>query len=1225
MSSKETRKLCDVFRKRLRTSLCCSGSARMAITFLALLSLFLFLDWWLHLGPVIRLALLLIFLGALGSVAWFTMLLPLRRKWSDRHILSYMDSVLPEEDAVALEYYELMDQEGIQEVESEVGRSLTERAKENVRPLVQKAEKVGFLHLRSVKRWSVGAAVLALVFIAVAIPLQHYLLVGVTRFFNPFSMARWPHKTTITLQAPETGWTIPQFESLTVNAELSGVVPPDATLAYKGESAGYWIKEKLNVGEDDTVEYVFEEVGEPLEFYIEGGDFKTFPQKIDIIQRPYIKDITVQYDFPTYAGIPNKKERGGEIYGLEGTTVRMEFSMSMALDKALFIMEEEEPEALEKKNDTLFEKTMILEKDGVYKIQLYEKNGFREARPEEYNIRVIPDNPPEVQMLDPGRDIVATRRASIDIQFEASDDFGLDRVAFVYQVAGKKEKVLSDKITGPIPQSGRSSRGKFTWNLKDAELPESGLLTYHVAVQDINPTGRGKVKSSEYRVNLLKPSEFHRRAIEQTKRLETEARIAWENQLAAWDAAGEWKEKGTGKEDDELWLELNDRQGMAIRAARAVRMQLADLTEKYTRNDMSKEFMSVRLGGIKDAINHVTSEIHPSIDRAVKGTRPQTAADSIEGKLKQTRESAVSKFMDEQKRAVLYMEQMLKNLFDWRDLQVTVVRSTLLHEEQQQVMKETEEVAPNFIGLEIEDISDEDQDLLLTLGKRQQTIFDVETELENQLTYLKFKAGKQNRGTIQRPLETAYKVLRDRRVNDNLKKSAQMIRNNQPYQIIRNQKDALRALDIVKGGLIMAGQKVEPDPEIKLAMTPNRDLGEIEVGTEAEMARTEPEKDEEDAEEVEGRAAQMPSAEELLAALPTGSDVLSQAMNIAYELQDSVHARTEYLSKNSSEKEMPRYVRLKKGIIGRYQSSAIEALDRAIKSAKEKEESDFVPVALGLVRQEFLQSDKLVDNGVYESGVQQLQADSIETIKDLMQYLSLREMVDNMAAENRKRKGEDPFGRKYLFRDDDLDNAVEIIEKVGEARILQRDILKTVSRFVEHKTDNKLLESMEKSNRERAAKVVAFVRSRVGDAGKRMEKFSEDVAARVQATVGKRLKEIELREDVGSKKIEKEDVDSMRENAELMAASIQNFRRLLEERVAPPEEVIVAEAEPEQISAEEFMEQRSAENMLELAKKDERLPEDVRRIMISSLEKGFSEEYRDLLSSYFYAVLKEEE
>ena len=94
----------------------------------------------------------------------------------------------------------------------------------------------------------------------------------------------------------------------------------------------------------------------------------------------------------------------------------------------------------------------------------------------------------------------------------------------------------------------------------------------------------------------------------------------------------------------------------------------------------------------------------------------------------------------------------------------------------------------------------------------------------------------------------------------------------------------------------------------------------------------------------------------------------------------------------------------------------------------------------------------------------------------------------------------------------------------------------------------------------------------------------------------------------------------------MMAALIQSFRRLIQERVTPQDEAIAAvEDEPDQITAEEFRKQRSAENMLILARNDKRLPQEVRDIMVSSLEKGFPEEYKDLLSSYYYAVLKEEE
>ena len=45
-------------------------------------------------------------------------------------------------------------------------------------------------------------------------------------------------------------------------------------------------------------------------------------------------------------------------------------------------------------------------------------------------IRVIPDNLPEVELLAPGRDMVATRNYAVEIALKARDDFGLPTTAF---------------------------------------------------------------------------------------------------------------------------------------------------------------------------------------------------------------------------------------------------------------------------------------------------------------------------------------------------------------------------------------------------------------------------------------------------------------------------------------------------------------------------------------------------------------------------------------------------------------------------------------------------------------------------------------------------------------------------------------------------------------------------------------------------------------------------
>ncbi len=60
------------------------------------------------------------------------------------------------------------------------------------------------------------------------------------------------------------------------------------------------------------------------------------------------------------------------------------------------------------------------------------------------------------------------------------------------------------------------------------------------------------------------------------------------------------------------------------------------------------------------------------------------------------------------------------------------------------------------------------------------------------------------------------------------------------------------------------------------------------------------------------------------------SDPITMAINVAWEAQDAVRARTEYLHKNSAG-EMPRYVTMKQGILLEKQAMAIRVLDLALR------------------------------------------------------------------------------------------------------------------------------------------------------------------------------------------------------------------------------------------------------------------------------------------------------
>ena len=72
-----------------------------------------------------------------------------------------------------------------------------------------------------------------------------------------------------------------------------------------------------------------------------------------------------------------------------------------------------------------------------------------------------------------------------------------------------------------------------------------------------------------------------------------------------------------------------------------------------------------------------------------------------------------------------------------------------------------------------------------------------------------------------------------------------------------------------------------------------------------------------------GKGAKIPSLEDMLEKIPPGPERLTMALHILWEKEDWVLARTQYLSENSSAREMPRYVRLKQYILGDLQDDAI--------------------------------------------------------------------------------------------------------------------------------------------------------------------------------------------------------------------------------------------------------------------------------------------------------------
>jgi hypothetical protein len=276
------------------------------------------------------------------------------------------------------------------------------------------------------------------------------------------------------------------------------------------------------------------------------------------------------------------------------------------------------------------------------------------------------------------------------------------------------------------------------------------------------------------------------------------------------------------------------------------------------------------------------------------------------------------------------------------------------------------------------------------------------------------------------------------------------------------------------------------------------------------------------------------------------------------------------------------------------------------------------------VRAEFEQSDQLIAAKDVRPPARQIQADSIATLKDMIQFLAMAKSVEDGTAENRRLEGVDAFGRKYLLAAGNLDLAVAILEKADFARQLQNDVIRKLKRFQAHPAQGEPIGKIEQSNRQRSSAEEKQIAKLVEDVAAQAAMLSTDVADRVRQTGIGRLGDLKLAEAadrIAAAPPDDQFVGTLDEASRAFAAAVQSLRDLLEERVRTEPQVIAA-AEAPRMTPEEFERLTSREYLAERLKQETSLPPEVRDRMIRALERDFPEKYRQLLGAYYASFVK---
>src|SRR4030095_1221519 len=113
------------------------------------------------------------------------------------------------------------------------------------------------------------------------------------------------------------------------------------------------------------------------------------------------------------------------------------------------------------------------------------------------------DRPRDVGTVKPASNKSVTRLEEVDIEAQAEDDYGIDRLELVYSIRGETGQVGPPKI----PRARTTGRGRHTLFLEDLDVKPGDFVSYYVRARDLTRGTRPNEARSDIFFLDVKPYE----------------------------------------------------------------------------------------------------------------------------------------------------------------------------------------------------------------------------------------------------------------------------------------------------------------------------------------------------------------------------------------------------------------------------------------------------------------------------------------------------------------------------------------------------------------------------------------------------------------------------------------------------------------------------------------------------------------------------------------------
>jgi len=293
--------------------------------------------------------------------------------------------------------------------------------------------------------------------------------------------------------------------SLVISARFGGEPPAQATLVLVSASG----KAQRLPLERHLADPVFgaslREVAEDAHYHVEYPGGSTPDYKIAVFDYPSLVRADALLVFPAYTGLTNKTiPDTRRISAIEGTRLTYALQLNKPVKRARFVSGDTSLELSLQSNAVAVLAAYPLTNSARFTLALEDAEGRANKFPADFVLQVLTNRPPELKVVFPRGDQRVSRLEEMQLQGEATGDFGLLKYGVGYGIAGQDPRYI--ELGGQTPDKQKRSFD-YLIRLEDLGLEEDQVIGYFVWADDHGPDGQTRRTFSDIFFAEVRPFE----------------------------------------------------------------------------------------------------------------------------------------------------------------------------------------------------------------------------------------------------------------------------------------------------------------------------------------------------------------------------------------------------------------------------------------------------------------------------------------------------------------------------------------------------------------------------------------------------------------------------------------------------------------------------------------------------------------------------------------------